>query len=133
MLRPPPKRRASASGMARTLPRTTIPAARSQLRIGVTSEPTIVSNADAAMDCNHTGGEVKHFYLRQPGLAQHLRQHRLIGMLTDGIGQVAVGAGVAGHPVAQPRQYLERIPVVGALERLPDLREFEHHQTPARL
>src|ERR687891_629777 len=112
MLRPPPKRRASASGMTRTVPRTTIPAARSQLRIGVTSEPAIVSNADAAMDCNHTAGEVKHFYLRQPGVAQHLRQRRLIGVLADGIGQIAVGAGVAGHLVAEPRQHLERIPVV---------------------
>src|SRR5687768_183216 len=111
-LRPPPMRRASTSVATSAPPSARIPLKRSHLPIGSTSEPVIVlSNADPSVDCNHAGRKVKHFDLRQAGLAHHRGERRLVRMLADRLGEVAVGRSVPGHFVAQPRQYLERVPV----------------------
>ena len=54
-------------------------------------------------------------------------------MHTDRLGQVAVTVGIARHQLAKLRQHLERIPVVGFLQRLGDGRELQHQQLAARL
>src|SRR6185436_921131 len=132
-VRPPPIRRASASGTARTLPSRMIPSAINHFVMLHTSRPTMLSKTPAAMDRDHAGRKVENFDLVEAGFAQHRRERRLVGMQADRLGEVAVGVGVAGDLVAEPRQHLERVPVVGALERLPHLRELEDHDAAAGL
>jgi hypothetical protein len=67
------------------------------------------------------------------GLFHHPLQRGLVGVHADRLGQVAVGVGVAGHPLADARQHLEGVPVVGLLQGLDDLAEFEHQQAAAGL
>ena len=57
----------------------------------------------------------------------------LVGVHADRFGQVAVAVGVARDQLADARQHLERIPVVGLLQRRGDLRELEHQQAAAGL
>src|SRR3990170_8713205 len=83
-LRAPPNRRASASVTTSAPPSARIPLKRSHLPISSSSEPVIVlSNADPPMDCNHAGRKVKHLHLRQPGVAHHPGERRLVRVLAD--------------------------------------------------
>src|SRR5687767_688943 len=106
-LRPPPMRRASASGTTSAPPRRMMPAAINHFVMLRTSRSTMLSKTHASMDRDHAGRKVKDFHLAESCLAQHGREHGLVGMLADRVGEIAVGVGVAGNLVAKPRQHLE--------------------------
>ena len=49
-------------------------------------------------------------------------------MHANGFRQIAIAVFVAGDLATQPRQHIERIPVVSRLERFSHLREFKHQK-----
>src|SRR5256884_7238474 len=91
----------------------------------------ILSNPVAAMHRDYPGCEIEYLDLGQPCPLEHRRERRLGGVPADRLGQVTVGGGISHDAFSQPGQHLERVQVIGLLERLPDLRKFEHQQPPA--
>src|SRR5258708_24149405 len=91
----------------------------------------MLSNSIPAMDGHHPRGEIEHFDPRQTRAFEHPGEGRLVGMLADRFGEVAIRGSVAGHLLSQPRQDSERVEVVRALEGLPYLRELEDHEPAA--
>src|SRR6478752_6935548 len=93
----------------------------------------MLSKPDAAMDGDDSCSEVEDVDLREAGGLEHRLELRLVRMHANRLCEIAIRLGRAGDALAEPRQYLERIDVVGALERCPDFGEFEHHHAPTGL
>jgi len=82
--------------------------------------------------CGDAAGEIGPADLVEPRLAHHLGEAGLIGKPADAFHQVLIGLAVAGDPLADLRDHLERIGVIGGAQRLGHgPREFQAQEPPA--
>ena len=65
-------------------------------------------------------------------IQHHLFQGLLVGVHTDGLGEVLVAVGIFGNQFAHNRQQFERVEVVHAFQRFVYFGEFQHQQGAAR-
>ena len=72
----------------------------------------------AAMDCDDALGDIKKLTPFKPGFQHHLFQGFLIGVHTDGFGQIAVTFGVVGDKLAKERQNLERVHIIAFFQQI---------------
>src|SRR5688500_6137959 len=119
--RPPPKRRASASGTASTTPNVSTPSPNSHFMMSPIDLPLrpIVSNPVPAMQGYYAGRQIEYLDAGKPGLLQHRCQRALVGMHADGFGEVAIGCRIARHAPTKPGQHLERVHPVRRHHPLP--------------
>src|SRR6185503_11764494 len=132
--RPPPRRFAASASVANTI----APSIRAESRetsffIGRILQAPMLSNPEPPVHRNDPGGEIEHFDAVEPRRAHHRGERRLVGMHADRFREVAIGGSVARNALAEPRQDLEGVKVIRRHERLPHLRELEHHQPAAGL
>src|ERR1700730_14674282 len=127
MERPPPSFLASASVASSATPIISPQTNKNNLfmvdppRIFYMGPILSLSNPIPAMHRHHTSGKVKELDSRQTRVFHHPRERRLVWVHADRFGEVLVGCRIAGDALAQPRQHLEGVQVVGGLQRLPDL------------
>ncbi len=89
------------------------------------------SALDSNMQCHHAAREVVIVHMAETTFLHQRLQLFLRRMHPDRLRQVAVAGVVAGHQLAQPRQHLERIPVVGLFQRLGHPGKLQHQQFAA--
>ncbi len=139
-VRPPPSRFASASPTARII----VSAANASARIGnrfIVRPPAPSRRSSRAGACQCTyprcsattpGGKVVNLDAIESGDAHHRLQRGLVGMHPDRLGQITVARVVAGDELANARNHVETVPVVGGCEGRPHARELEHRRDAAR-
>src|SRR5579885_2646297 len=66
-------------------------------------------NFVTAMDGDDAGGQVAHLDAGESRRFEHRLQRRLVGMLADRFGQIAIAVRIAGDQAPQPRQHFERV------------------------
>ena len=84
------------------------------------------------MKRTHAESHVLPSHTIEPHIFHDLGKRLLIGMHTDGLGQITVAFRIARDFLPEPRHELEGIQVVEGLEDLPATAEFEHHHATAR-
>src|SRR5437868_2279920 len=127
---PPPRRRAASASKAKVA----ITSARTEIQnfMSPPGRARRASALDSNMQCHDAAREVVIVHMAETAFAHEGFELLLPGVHADGFGQVAVARLVAGHPAAEQRQHVERIPVVGLRERLRHPGEFQHEQLAAR-
>mmetsp|Transcript_50958 Transcript_50958/g.119475 ORF Transcript_50958/g.119475 Transcript_50958/m.119475 type:complete len:360 (-) Transcript_50958:1906-2985(-) len=91
------------------------------------------SALDAGVEGDDAGAEVVHVHVAKAGGLHHGLEGGLVGVHSDGLGQVAVALGIAREQRTELGQDVEGVPVVGLAQRLGDARELQHQQPAARL
>ncbi len=86
------------------------------------------------MDRDDAGRQIPHVDVAETGGFHHRLERRLVGVLPDRFGEVAIAAFVVRDQLADARQHLERMEVVkGPQPVLVDARELQDQCTPAGL
>ena len=85
------------------------------------------------MQSHYAGTHVVVVHAVEAGIEHHSFEGFLVGMHTDGFGQVLIAVGIFGDEFAHQRQELEGIEVVGRSKRLGHFGKFQHEQCTAWL